>query len=198
MSDLFYSLITFALIATASPGGATTLATASGIQFGFARSVPLIAGIAVGMATLIGLVGGGLGTLVASVPQLQFGLRLIGSLYLLWLAWQISNTAAPNAKTGVAAAPLTFAKGMLLLWLNPKGWTLAVASASAYAAITNSPAQLLFILGTVFGLAALVSLTLWCISGQWLSQVIKTDRAWRAFNIALALLLAASIIPMWR
>jgi hypothetical protein len=59
MSELLVSLVTFAVVATISPGGATTLATASGVYFGVARSIPLLTGIALGLSTLVGIVAGG-------------------------------------------------------------------------------------------------------------------------------------------
>ena len=52
MSQTLFSLIVFVIVATITPGGATTLATASGTQFGFRRSVPLLGGIALGLASL--------------------------------------------------------------------------------------------------------------------------------------------------
>lgn len=198
MSELFLSLVTFAAVATASPGGATTLATASGIQFGFTRSIPLIGGIALGLASLIGIVGGGLGAIVLSWPELQIALRIVGSAYLLWLAWMIGRLGAPHAKTGSAGSPTGFVRGLLLLWLNPKGWTMAIAAASAYAGITDNPVGLALVLGIVFGLAATVSLTLWCMGGQWLSRRLQTEKQWRTVNVVLGILLALSIIPMWR
>src|SRR4051812_4089766 len=76
MTELLLSLVVFAVIATASPGGATTLATASGMRFGLTRSLPLLFGIAVGLASLVGIVAGGLGSLVMSWPALQVWLRL--------------------------------------------------------------------------------------------------------------------------
>ena len=198
MPDLLISLITFALVATASPGGATTLATASGAQFGLMRSLPLIGGIAFGMASLIGGVGGGLGTLILSFPQFQIALKAVGSAYLLWLAWQIGRMGAPASASDKAASPIGFIKGLLLLWLNPKAWTMAVSAASAYATLSNSPLKLALILGAVFASAAILSLTLWCIGGQWLARILKSEQQWRWVNIALGLLLAASVIPMWR
>jgi threonine/homoserine/homoserine lactone efflux protein len=198
MPDLLVSLMVFALVATATPGGATTLATASGAQFGFVRSIPLIGGIAIGLASLIAAVGGGLGTVVQSFPALQMGLRIVGSVYLLWLAWTIGRLGAPASRTGAAASPMGFFKGLLLLWLNPKGWTMALAAASAYAGLADDPVLLASLLGAVFGLTAMLSLTLWCMGGQWLSRVLKTETQWRAVNVALGLLLAASVVPMWR
>lgn len=198
MSELLVSLIVFAGVATATPGGATTLATASGAQFGFTRSVPLIAGIVTGLASLAATAGGGLGTMVQSVPELQAGLRITGSAYLLWLAWTIGRLGAPASRKVTAASPIGFFKGLLLLWLNPKGWTMALAAASAYAGLSDNPLRLAVLLGAVFGLAATLSLTLWCMGGRWLSCVLKTEMQWRIANVTLGLMLAASVVPMWR
>lgn len=197
MSELLLSLMTFAVIATASPGGATTLATASGMRFGLTRSLPLLLGIAVGLASLVGIVAGGLGSLVMSWPVLQFWLRLFGSAYLLWLAWSIGRRGAPNTGGAQRNRPIPFGAGFLLLWSNPKGWTMAVGAAGAYTALADDPVTLGLILAAVFGVAAIVSLLLWCSGGQVLARLLRTERQWRVVNIALALLLAASIIPMW-
>jgi threonine/homoserine/homoserine lactone efflux protein len=197
MSELAISLLTFAVIATASPGGATTLATASGMRFGLTRSLPLVFGIAVGLASLVGIVAGGLGSLVMSWPALQFWLRLFGSAYLLWLAWTIGRRGAPKTGGDQREKPIPFGGGFLLLWSNPKGWTMAVGAAGAYTALADDPVKLGLLLAGVFGVAAIVSLLLWCSGGQVLARLLKTERQWRAVNIALALLLAASILPMW-
>ena len=198
MSELLVSLVVFAVVATATPGGATALATASGAQFGFTRSVPLIAGIVTGLASLAATAGGGLGTIVQSVPELRAGLRITGSAYLLWLAWTIGRLGAPASRKVAAASPIGFFKGLLLLWLNPKGWTMALAAASAYAGLSDNPLRLALLLSAVFGLAATLSLTLWCMGGRWLSCVLKTEKQWRIANVTLGLLLAASVVPMWR
>jgi threonine/homoserine/homoserine lactone efflux protein len=197
MSQLLLSLLTFAVIATASPGGATTLATASGMRFGLARSLPLIFGIALGLALLVGLVAGGLGSLVMSWPALQFWLRLFGSAYLLWLAWTIGRRGAPNTGGALGEHPIRFGGGFLLLWSNPKGWTMAVGVAGAYTALADDPVKLGLLLAAVFGIAAAVSMLAWCSGGQVLARLLKTERQWRMVNIALALLLVASILPMW-
>lgn len=198
MSDLFISLITFALVATISPGGATTLATASGAQFGFVRSIALIVGIAVGLGSLVSIVGGGLGSLILSYPQFQIILRGVGSAYLLWLAWSIARLGAPHSSANAAHAPMGFFKGAFLPLVNPKGWTMALSSAGAYAGLSQNPLTLGLLLGGTFCLAALLALTLWCVGGQWMARALKSERQWRIVNIGLGLLLVASIIPMWR
>ena len=51
--------------------------------------------------------------------------------------------------------------------------------------------------GAVFGLAAIISLALWCALGQLLARLISASWQWRAVNLLSAFLLAASIFPMW-
>lgn len=83
------ALATFAVIATTSPGGATSLATASGAQFGFRRSLPLIFGIAATLGTLMAVSGTGMSAMIQAVPSLELGVKMVGSAYLLWLAFVI-------------------------------------------------------------------------------------------------------------
>jgi threonine/homoserine/homoserine lactone efflux protein len=198
MSELLISHMAFATAATISPGGATTLATASGAQFGFVRSVPLMAGIAVGLATLVGAAALGLGSVTRALPQIELWLRIAGSAYLLWLAWTIGRQGAPGNKSSGPVAPIGFAAGLLLLWANPKGWTMAIAAAGTYARLADNPIALAAILGAVFGVSATLSLSIWCTGGVWLAHIISSETGWRALNVTLALLLAASIVLMWR
>ena len=197
-SDLFLSLLTFAAVATISPGGATTLAAASGTRFGMLRSIPLIAGIVIGMTTLIGSLAGGLGALAQSWPPLLLILRLIGSAYLLWLAWVIARQGAPYDERKGPNSPIGFVAGIVMLWVNPKAWMMAVAVAGPYQSLAASPMALAALLGSIFGLAGAISLTLWCAGGAWLSTFLKSQTQWRIANMILGLTLVASIIPLWR
>ena len=89
--DQMLPLILFAVVATVTPGGATALATASGVHFGFRRSLPLMAGIAFGLASMAAAAAIGLASLLLALPSLQFAMKTAGTLYLLWLAWRIDE-----------------------------------------------------------------------------------------------------------
>jgi threonine/homoserine/homoserine lactone efflux protein len=197
MADPILSLALFVLVATMSPGGATTLATASGARFGFARSVPMLAGLATGVASVAALSGSGLGALVHSFPALQLAMRGAGTAYLLWLAWRIGAAGTPGSGAGVPAAPMGFWGALALLWLNPKAWAIALGAAASFGPPGAGPLRLALTLGGVFAVGAALSLTLWCLGGRLLAHLLRTDRQWRVANAALALLLAASILPMW-
>jgi len=197
MPDAFVSLIVFALVTTMTPGGATTLATASGVRFGFRRSVPLLAGIAAGLASLAAAAGGGLAVLLLAKPALHMGLKVAGSAYLLWLAGKIACAGAPGTGPRAESVPTGFWAGVLLLWLNPKGWATALGAAASFATLAGGPVHLALLLATVLGVSAVASLTLWCAGGLLLARALRTERQWRVANAALGLLLAASIIPIW-
>ena len=195
-SDTILPLVVFVVVATITPGGATTLATASGAQFGFRRSVPLMAGIAVGLASLAAAAAAGLAGLLLAAPSLQTVMRLAGSAYLLWLAWKIMGSGPPNLRADMGV-PTSFLGGACLLWLNPKGWAMALGAAASFAALASGPLQLALLLGSAFGVAAAVSLSLWCLAGLMLAQLLQTARQWRLLNAVLGFLLVVSIVPMW-
>lgn len=190
-------LLLFVVVATVTPGGATTLATASGARFGFMRSIPLMLGIAMGLAVLATVAALGLGGLLLAVPALQTVVKALGSAYLLWLAWRIARSGAPNAGSGLTR-PVTLVNGVLLLWLNPKSWAMTVGAAASFALLATSPNRLAILLGAAFGVAACASLALWCALGVLLARLFRTPRHWRILNVVMGTLLAASVIPAWR
>lgn len=189
-------LALFVAVSTVSPGGATTLATASGANFGFRRSLPLIAGIAVGLASMAAAAAAGLAGLLLAMPSLQLALKAMGSLYLLWLAWQLGRRGAPHLAPG-AARPTGFAAGVWMLWHNPKAWAMTIGAAASFAALADGPVRLGLLLFAAFGLAATLSLSLWCAAGLVLARLLRGDRQWRIVNAALGVMLALSVVPIW-
>ncbi|WP_321917970.1 MULTISPECIES: LysE family translocator [unclassified Paraburkholderia] len=190
-------LVLFVAVSTVTPGGATTLATASGARFGFVRSIPLMLGIAIGLALLAAVAALGLGGLLLALPSLQTAVKVLGTAYLLWLAWRIARSGPPGAGNG-PARPVTLVNGLLLLWLNPKSWAMTVGAAASFTLFANNPNRLAMLLGTAFGVAACASLALWCALGVLLARFFRTPRHWRMLNLAMGVLLAASLIPTWR
>jgi threonine/homoserine/homoserine lactone efflux protein len=190
------ALITFVLVSTASPGGATILAAISGVQFGYRRSLPVILGLAAGLASLAVTASLGLAGVLLAAPSLQTVLKVVGSAYLLWLAWGIASSD-PETVPGKAKGPLTFLGGAWLLWLNPKGWAMALSAAASFATLADSPIVLAGILGAVFGVAATASLSLWCLFGMFLVSKLSARQHWRIVNGALALMLAVTILSLW-
>ncbi len=185
----------FAVVATVTPGGATTLATASGSQFGFRRSVPLMAGIALALASLAAAASLGLANALLAAPSLQLTAKIAGTAYLLWLARNIARSGVP--KNAALKAPTSLVGGFVLLWLNPKGWARTMSAAATFTDSEGGPLHLAALLAGAFGLAAAASLTLWCSAGLLFARLLRTPAQWRVLNVVLAMLLVASVVPMW-
>ena len=192
----FLSLLAFVFAATASPGGATTLVAASGARFGYLRSVPLMAGICIGMGSLTATLSLGLGALIGTVGALEVGLKILGTAYLLYLAWVIGRQGAPKAGTA-SENPIGFLQGFALVWVNPKVWTLGMAASSAYLGLTLEPWLDAVVIAAAFVGVGTVSASLWCWLGAKLGQMLRSETQWRAVNIGFGALLVLSILPIW-
>jgi threonine/homoserine/homoserine lactone efflux protein len=192
----FIPLVLFVAVSTITPGGATTLATASGAHFGYRRSISLIAGIALGLALMAASASMGLAGILLAFPSLQLAMKLMGSLYLLWLAWKTARSGPPHLQTNIGQ-PIHLIGAIFLVLHNPKGWAMTLSASASFSAIEESPLYLALILGGTFGIAAIMSLSLWCFTGLILARIIKTDTQWHILNALLGVLLVISIIPMW-
>lgn len=192
----FFPLVVFVVSSTFTPGGQTTLMTATGAQFGFCRSIPLIVGVAVGLASMAGSTALGLGGVLLAVPSLQLLMKAAGSLYLLWLAWNIARSGPPHLRAP-SAQPAGLLSGIWMVWHNPKGWAMTLGAAASFSTLANSPRNLAFLLAAAFGCAASLSLMFWCTAGLILARFIKTNRQWRILNVSLATLLVLSILFVW-
>ncbi|MDF1733287.1 MAG: LysE family transporter [Minwuia sp.] len=191
------ALVLFAVVTTITPGGATTLSTASGMNFGVRRSLPLISGMVSGLATLVFCAGFGLASLIAAAPALELALRLAGSAYLLWLAWRTASNGAPGSAGGVENRPYSYLAGLMLVSVNPKAWAMAFGASAAFAGGVTDPVLAALVMALVFIVCGASALTLWCGAGAMLARLLKTEGQWRLLNGVLGLLLVVSIIPMW-
>ncbi len=196
MTDPLLAFLLFAMAATLTPGGATALATASGLHFGVRRSAPLIAGIAAAMAVLAATTASGLGLVLLNAPAASLALKTAGTAYLLWLAWRVA-TAGPPSAAARPRAPIGFVGGFALLLLNPKAWASTLSAAASYAAISPDPLALATIMAAIFAGCSIVALWLWAAGGQWLGQRLHRDAHWHWVNRGLAALLLLAVGTIW-
>lgn len=91
--NLFLSMLGFLWIIAITPGPNNMLLTNSGVNFGFMCSLWLMIGILLGMQSILLLVAFGVGSLLLVYPSLHLILKILGSLYLLWLAWKVASAA---------------------------------------------------------------------------------------------------------
>ena len=169
---------------------------ASGVNFGLRRSLPHMFGISLGFMLLVAAVGLGLGQLFEQVPLLYSVLRYLGAAYLLYLAWKIANSGAPDHQANAAGKPFSFLQAAAFQWVNPKAWIMAIGAITTYTPQDNFVVSVLLI-AALFALVNCPSVGLWTIAGSMLRNWLNNARALRVFNIGMALLLVASLYPIF-
>lgn len=195
----FAGVLLFVVVAVMTPGANNVMAATSGARFGLRGSAPLLLGLWTSMVAAIAVSAAGLGALLGTLPALVVALRVAGTAYLLWLAHRIAASGRPgglDGTGGTGGAPPGFRAGVMVTWLNPKAWTVAITAAVSFSRIAD-PLLLAAVLTGTFAVVMVPNLVLWCAGGQVLGRVLRTERQWRILNGTLAALLVVSIIPMW-
>lgn len=193
--DLFLALAVFATVTSFTPGPNNIMVTASGVNFGFTRTIPHMAGVTIGFMALLAACAVGLGLVFATVPALQTALKIAGAAYMLWLAWKVATATSAKAETGASARPMTFLQAAAFQWVNPKALVIGLSAISIYVRPGHQAVDLLVLL-SVFAVTTVLTVAVWTGFGVALRGLLSNPRHARNFNIAMALLLVASIVPM--
>ncbi|WP_434606991.1 LysE family translocator [Pseudomonas sp. D2-30] len=193
--DLLLGFALFALVTSITPGPNNTMLLASGVNFGFSRTIPHMLGITCGFFSLVLAVGLGLGAVFQTYPLLYTVLRYIGAAYLMYLAWKIAHSSPVSDSSTGNNKPIGYWGAAAFQWVNPKAWIMAIGAISTY-----TPLQGYFfnvvVIAAVFALINLPSVSLWVVCGSLLRNLLR-DRRWlRLFNWGMALLLVASLYPL--
>ncbi|THK34994.1 LysE family translocator [Ensifer sp. MPMI2T] len=192
--DTLLALFLFAFTTSITPGPNNMMLFASGVNFGFARTIPHMLGIGVGFFVLLLAVGLGLGALLHSVPLIYTTLKFAGGAYLVWIAWKIGSSRSLG-EGNASARPMTFLQAAAFQWVNPKAWVMAVSAMATYTSGDSYLLSVLFV-GLVFALVNLPSVSTWAGFGSALRQWLSEPSRLKWFNITMAVLLVVSLWPM--
>ncbi|OOG22680.1 lysine transporter LysE [Thioalkalivibrio denitrificans] len=193
--DILVALTAYALVMTITPGPNNILLFASGLAFGLRRTVWHMAGILLGVLLQIGLVGVGLGVLLTREPAVQVVLKLVGSIYMLWLTRKLWGTR--EWQTMETARPIRFHEAAVFQFVNPKAWLMATTVIAAFVPPGEHYAERVLIAGLVFTAVALPCICLWAGSGGALRVWIQDPVVLWKVNRAMAVLAAATVILFW-
>ena len=193
---LLIAFVVFAAVMFFTPGPNNVMLLSSGLTHGFRRTLPHIAGITFGFAFMIGAVGLGFGTIFIAYPVLQTILKYAGAAYLIYLAAAIAISGAAPSGQGNRRGPMTFWGAAVFQWINAKGWVMVIGTITAYAAIASFPWNILIqtAISLVMGTLSTVA---WALFGTSLRPLLSSPMAVRAFNIVMAVLLLASLYPVF-
>jgi threonine/homoserine/homoserine lactone efflux protein len=195
--DAFLALLVYAFVTSITPGPNNFMLLASGVNFGFVRTVPHMLGIGIGFLVLLLAVGFGLGAVLTAFPVLHTGLKIAGGIYLLYLAWKIAMSRSLADGGEAEVRPIRLIDAATFQWVNPKAWVMAITAVAVYPD-PGHPFLSVVLISIVFAVVMLPSISTWAGFGTALRGFLSDPLRLKWFNIGMGGLLAATLWPMLR
>jgi threonine/homoserine/homoserine lactone efflux protein len=130
-----------------------------------------------------------------AVPGADLALKVAGSAYLLYLAARIATSHGTGGT--VVGRPLGLPGAVAFQFANPKGWLFALAAAGGFPPPGRTPVAGGLVVAATCATVILGTATVWAAAGAALRRFTDGGRAQRVVNVALALVLAASVAFIW-
>ena len=193
--ELIAAVSVYYFVMYATPGPNNSILTASGIKFGFIRSIPNIIGISSGHGLQLALVCFGLGSLFSQFPILLEVLKYIGACYLLYLAWKMFGSLNIS-RTEEKSSPLKYYEAILFQFVNPKAWVICITAVSLF-----YPENVNLIIGTLFlvimsTIINLPSISMWAFGGSIIRSYLSNKKLKTIIEWILAILLLGTAISI--
>lgn len=192
--EYFLSLTVFTFVAGITPGPNNMMLMTSGLNHGIRKSLPHYFGICLGFPVMVAIMGFGMSAVLSRYPNIFLIIKILGISYLLYLSWKIANAGNTKASLQVRK-PFSFIQAAAFQWLNPKAWAIALGALATFTLPGKFEFSVIVILA-FYLVTGLVTMAIWLKLGQSLKQFLNTEKRVQRFNIAMAMLLAVSILPM--
>ena len=193
--ELLIAISIYYVIMYATPGPNNSILTASGIKFGFVKTIPNIFGIPTGHSIQLILVCLGLGSLFLKFPYLLIVLKYLGATYLLYLAWKMFGSL--NIKISEdKSTPLKYYEAILFQFVNPKAWVICITAVSLF-----YPEQENIFVGTLFmvimsTIINIPSISVWAFGGSIIRKYLNNHKFKKIVECLLAILLIGTAISI--
>jgi len=188
-------LIFFSIAAAFTPGPNNIIGSYSGFNFGIKKSIPLILGVTFGYTTLIILSAGGLNVIFSVYPILKTIIKILGSFFLIYLAYKISFKN--KLETKEIKNPVKFLNTFFFQYINPKGVIIAIICISTF---VESGSNYLFhtmIVVIVSFIVSAASISSWCLLGKFLRRFATNKKFIQIFNYIMSFFLIVCVIIIY-
>ena len=194
--DLTFALISFYFVMYVTPGPNNAMVLTSGIKFGFTKTIPHMTGITIGHVLQLILVCFGLGKIFQIFPQIQFILKILCALYLLYLGYKIIGSFSKIKEDD--SRPLKFYEAALFQLVNPKAWTISSMAASGFLPKDGNLIFSIFFIGMIALIICPLSISPWAAFGSAIRNLVKNNKvkALIEYFLAILLLITAVIIVL--
>ena len=193
--ELIIAISAYNFVMYVTPGPNNSILTASGIKFGFLRSIPNILGIPSGHGLQLALVCLGLGSLFTTFPILLDILRFIGAAYILYLAYKMFGSLNITSSED-KSRPLKYHEAILFQFINPKAWVICITAVSLF-----YPEKENLFVGTLFmvimsTIINIPSISIWAFGGSVIRRYLSNTKLKKIIEWILALLLLGTAVSV--
>ena len=190
---MLVSVAIFSFVTAVSPGPNNTFLLSSGANFGLRKSLPYLSGIMVGLIGMMTAMATGLGIIFTTLPLLYQILKWVGFAYIVWLAYLIIRSTS-KSETGQAQY-IGFWKATTFQFVNPKAWVVIGSFMATMVPVGSGFLASAFVC-LVFLVFTYPGALLWAVAGQVLKDWLSKPSRRKIFNIASAILLVLSMLPV--
>jgi threonine/homoserine/homoserine lactone efflux protein len=190
---LLVSVAVFSFVTAVSPGPNNTFLLSSGANFGLRKSLPYLGGIMAGLTGMMTALATGLGVVFATLPWLYQILKWVGFAYIVWLAYLIVKST--NKSDTAQAQYIGFWKATTFQFVNPKAWVVVGSFMATMVPVGSGFFATVFIC-LLFLIFTYPGAFLWAVAGQALKDWLSKPSRRKVFNIASAILLVLSMVPV--
>ena len=177
-----------------TPGPNNAVASYSAFNFGFRKTLPIILGVGFGYTTLVILLIVVLISVFQEYPLIQEIIRILGSIFLIYLAYKISFS---NGKSDDKIEnPVKFYETFFFQFINPKGVMAAITLISKFVIQEDYISSSITVI-VVCSVTAFVSITLWAGLGKFLRKFATNNEFIKRFNYAMSILLIGCVASFY-
>jgi cysteine/O-acetylserine efflux protein len=194
LSVNLFSLVSYVLISTFTPGPSNLSSASMGVLHGYKNTLRYQAGLAAGVFGVMLLSGWISATLLSILPVLEPALRYAGAAYILYLAFGILKASYIFAEQ--EATRLGFVHGLALQVLNPKLMVYAFTLFGAFLAPITGNAALLVVAAGLLSGTSFGATSVWALFGMAIKTYLHNPRLKATANIILSLLLVHTALVL--
>ena len=190
--NVLFALTSYYFVMYITPGPNNAMVLASGLKFGFLKSIPHISGITIGHVIQLILVCFGLGKIFVMFPFLQNILKILCSIYLLYLGYKIIGSFSRIKEDD--SRPLKFHEAALFQIVNPKAWTISTIAASSFLPKDGNLIISILIIGVIALVICPISISPWAAFGSAIKNLVNNNKIKVIIEYFLAFLLLITAI----
>ena len=191
-TNLIFALVSFYFVMYVTPGPNNAMVLASGLKFGFLRSIPHMTGITIGHVTQLILVCLGLGKIFQIFPELQNILKILCAIYLIYLGYKIIGSFSKIKDDD--SRPLKFYEAALFQIVNPKAWTISSMAASGFLPKDGNLIISILFISCIALIICPISISPWAAFGSGIKNLVKNNKIKVIIEFFLAFLLLITAI----